>query len=124
MFVRGGFGKRGDLNFFVDSGLVALDSSFGKLRQACFVTTTEQYRKWGVSEDKVSKKFFETELPLSVGPLEQKNQYFTTSSKIIAGNLGGVRIDGLISHAFLKQYIWTLDFNRMLFVFSNPPTDL
>jgi hypothetical protein len=25
---------------------------------------------------------------------------------------GGVRIDGLLGHAFLKNYTWTLDFDR------------
>lgn len=24
-------------------------------------------------------------------------------------SFGGVRIDGLISHAFLQQYVWTID---------------
>ena len=64
--------------------------------------------------------FFESELPVSLGPLEQTNQYFTTTPKTIAEDLGGVRIDGLISHAFLKEYVWTLDFDRMRYVFSRP----
>ena len=120
MFARGGFGKHRNLNFFVDSGLVALDSSSGKLRQACFTATPEQYQKWGVKDDKTTKKFFECELPISLGPLAQTNQYFTTTPKTIAENLGGVHIDGLISHAFLKEYVWTLDFDRMRYVFSKP----
>ena len=51
---------------------------------------------------------------------EQTNQYFTTTPKTIAADLGGVQIDGLISHAFLKEYVWTLDFDRMRYVFSKP----
>jgi len=35
--------------------------------------------------------------------LEQTNQYFITTPKTIAADLGGVQIDGLISHAFLKE---------------------
>jgi len=120
MFARGGFGVRKELNFFVDSGLVALDASTGKLRQACFTTTAERYKEWGVEEAMVSKKFFACELPLSLGPLEQKDQYFTKTSKPIVETLGGVRIDGLISHAFLSRYVWTLDFDRMRYVFSLP----
>ena len=66
------------------------------------------------------KLHIECELPISLGPLEQMNQYFTTTAKTIAENLGGVHIDGLISHAFLKEYVWTLDFDRMCYVFSKP----
>jgi hypothetical protein len=31
---------------------------------------------------------------------------------------GGVRIDGLISHAFLKRYAWTIDFDARLYRFA------
>lgn len=120
MFARGGFGKHRNLNFFIDSGLVALDSSEGELRQACFMATPKHYEEWGVERDRTTAKFFECELPISLGPLEQMNQYFTTTAKTIAENLGGVHIDGLISHAFLKEYVWTLDFDRMCYVFSKP----
>ncbi len=120
MFVRGRFGMNNDLNFFVDSGLVALNADTGKVRQACFTTTPELYHKWGVQPEATKRKFFVCNLPVSLGPLEQTNQYFTTTPKPIPGKLGGVQIDGLISHAFLKQYVWTIDFDRMRYVFSNP----
>jgi hypothetical protein len=120
MFVRGGFGKHKDLNFFVDSGLVALDSSKGLPHQACFTATPEHYKKWGVKDDEATREFFECELPLSLGPLVQTYQYFTTTPRTIAENVGGLRIDGLIGHAFLKEYVWTLDFDRMCYAFSNP----
>ena len=103
MFARGGFGKRKNLNFFVDSGLVALTFQKGKLRQACFTATTENYKTWGVKADRAGQKFFETELPISLGPLVQRNQFFTVTPRTIGGKFGGVRIDGLIRHAFLKQ---------------------
>jgi hypothetical protein len=118
MFARGGFGENRNLNFFVDSGLVALDPSSGELRQACFMATPEQYQEWGVEEEKTAKEFFECELPISLGALEQTNQYFRTTPKSVAGDFGGIQIDGLISHAFLKEYVWTLDFDRMRYVFS------
>lgn len=31
---------------------------------------------------------------------------------------GGVRIDGLISHAFLKRYAWTIDFDSREYTFA------
>lgn len=33
-------------------------------------------------------------------------------------SFGGVRIDGLISHGWLKRYSWTIDFDRREFVFG------
>jgi len=120
MFARGGFGQHQNLNFFVDSGLVALDQSTGQLRQACFMATPDNYQNWGVEAGNTSKKFFACALPISLGPLEQVNQVFTTTAKTIAEDLGGIQIHGLISHAFLKEYVWTLDFDRMRYVFSKP----
>ncbi len=120
MFARGKFGEIEDLNYFVDSGLVALDPNEDGVRQACFIAMRENYEKWGVASDDAAQRFFESELPLCLGPLEQVNQYFTTTPEPIAVNFGGIQIDGLISHAFLKKYTWTLDFERMIYVFSSP----
>jgi hypothetical protein len=36
-------------------------------------------------------------------------------------SFGGVRIDGLLSHDFLKAYAWTLDFDRGRYVFRSAP---
>lgn len=98
--------------------MVALGQSSGRLRQACFKATLENCRKWGVEGDRRTGKFFECELAISPGPLEQTKQYFTTTPKTIAEDLGGVKIDGSISHALLKEYVWMLDFERMIYVFS------
>ncbi len=119
MFARGGFGERRDLTFFIDSGLVALDPTQG-MRQACFVATPSQYEAWGVEPALAGRRFFETDLPISLGPLRQTRQYFTTMEPAPASQFGGVRIDGLISHAFLNAYVWTLDFERHRYLFSSP----
>jgi hypothetical protein len=34
--------------------------------------------------------------------------------------LGGVAIDGILSHGFLRRYAWTLDFEAMTMTFSTP----
>jgi hypothetical protein len=115
MFARGGFGEHKDLNFFVDSGLVAIDPTNG--RQACFMSSAKLYKKWGVDAELVKKRFFETPVPISLGPLEQKNQYFMPTKSPVS-TLGGVRIDGLLSHGFLCKYSWTLDFDRRVYVFA------
>ena len=34
-------------------------------------------------------------------------------------SFGGVRIDGLISHAFLKRFVWTIDFDTREYRFAS-----
>ena len=117
MFARGGYGNHKDLNFFIDSGLVDLgEDTQGRIRQACFETTPEFYQSWGVDPNESKKKHFVSPLPISLGPLEQENQFFL-SVKNTQG-FGGVRIHGLLSHAFLKRYAWTLDFSQMKYIFA------
>lgn len=118
MFARGGVGAHQQLNFFIDSGLVSFhpDAS-GRRRQAAFVAPRDAFSEWGVDPAEVEKGVFELPLPLSLGPLQQ------TGLIVIAkdgkwGHFGGVRIDGLLSHAFLKRYVWTLDFPNIRYIFS------
>jgi hypothetical protein len=119
MFARGGFGEDKELNFFIDSGLVSLAQGTGGLRQACFVATADQYKEWGVDTESTAKVHFETTLPISLGPLEQRDQFYVTIEKPTPWDtFGGVRIDGLLSHAFLKEYAWTLDFESHRYLFS------
>lgn len=121
MFARGGFGEHKALNFFIDSGLVSLgvDSS-GAMRQACFMATPDLYKKWGVDPGNAEKQHFESSLRVFLGSLEQKNQFFMSVKElgVMTEGFGGVRIDGLLSHAFLKEYSWTLDFDRHLYIFA------
>ncbi|MBI3409467.1 MAG: retropepsin-like domain-containing protein [Planctomycetes bacterium] len=118
MFARGGFGKRRDLNFFIDSGLLLLAPVKGKPRQACFLATPQLYKEWGVDAALAEKKTFESSLPITLGPLEQKDQFFATAGQTAWNFFGGVRIDGLLSHAFLYKYTWTIDFERRRYVFG------
>ena len=117
MFARGGFGDHRGLNFFIDSGLVKLGWSRLWLRQACFATTPALYKTWGVEEDAAESDLFQSPLPISLGELEQRDQFFTPTPELYASSFGGVRIDGLLSHAFLKRYAWTIDFDRGVYVF-------
>lgn len=120
MFARGGVGDHRGLNFFIDSGLVSLhpDES-GGLRQAAFTTSAEDFVGWGVDSEEVGARVFEAHVSISLGSLEQAGHLFVTS-KNRYGPFGGVRIDGLLSHAFLKRYAWTLDFSKRKYIFSQP----
>jgi len=121
MFARNGFGEHADLNFFIDTGLVYLapDSS-GRVRQACFLTTPALYEKWGAHSAHAARQHFESPLAVSLGPLKQTDQFFATVASPSWASFGGVRIDGLLSHAFLSRYAWTLDFARQQYVFGIP----
>jgi hypothetical protein len=79
MFTRGGFGEHKNLNFFVDSGLVALDTSTGNGTSGLLHNDSEKHKEWGVEDAAVSKSLFECGLPISLGPLQQNDQYFTTT---------------------------------------------
>ena len=119
MFARGGVGAHRQLNFFIDSGLVSLhpDAS-GGMRQAAFTAPRDAFLEWGIDLAEVEKGVFESPLPLSLGPLQQTGLMLIVGRGEGWGTFGGVRIDGLLSHAFLKRYAWTLDFLNRRYIFA------
>lgn len=121
MFARGGVGARRDLTWFIDSGLVSLHpDGRGAVRQAALIGARADYAEWGVDPSRV-KDVFELPLPLSLGPLEQGGHLvLARDDGPPARDLGGVRIDGLLSHAFLSRYAWTLDFDRRVYELRRP----
>lgn len=120
MFVRGGVGEHRDLNFFIDSGLVSLHPGKGGIRQAAFTAPPNSFTKWGFKPEEVEKRVFDSHLPLSLGPLEQEGHLVLAGKeeKDSWGKFAEVRIDGLLGHAFLKHYVWTIDFNGRIYIFS------
>jgi hypothetical protein len=120
MFARGGLGPRNDLNWFVDSGLVSLHpDGNGGLRQASFTSSKRRFTQWGVSGADIRRGHFESPVPLRLGSLVEDAPLMAVGP---AGDqsLGGVRIDGLISHAFLKRFAWTIDFDTREYRFAPP----
>jgi len=123
MFARGAMGEHENLNFFIDSGLVYIRSDEkGALRQAAFTAHPSRYEQWGYDSEDVKRKWFRSLHPLSLGPLEQGGHYLTTS-EMDFGPYEGVKIHGLLSHAFLKKYAWTIDFIRRIYIFSSQPKE-
>ncbi len=121
MFARGGLGERKGLNFFVDSGLVAF-YCLPDLRQAAFTAPFDALVDYGYRPEEIKRGGFLSRHALSLGPLVQDGHAFHGGGN--PGDkryeFGGVRIDGLLSHAFLKKYAWTIDFDRHVYVFSEP----
>ncbi|GAA5081745.1 hypothetical protein HNP84_000055 [Thermocatellispora tengchongensis] len=122
MFARGGYGERRDLTFFIDSGLVMVhQADDGPPRQACAYATRRQYRvAWGIPRHRAATAFHEAEHPVRLGPLEQPGHLLATTPtrRTPWSSFGGVRIHGLLSHAFLSRYAWTLDFDRHEYTFG------
>jgi len=120
MFAKGSFNKISGLNFFFDSGLVALMTVEGQLKQAPFTVSGEKLISWGFAESKLdTSTFFPTEYPLSVKGLTQENTLIWYDVNLKKDrNFGGVRIDGLVSHAFLSKYSWTINFDKHQYIFG------
>ena len=102
----------------VDSGLVALEpDGHGGMRQASFTSSSRKLKEWGIPDAEIHKGFFESPGPLSLGSLREDCPFIVVGP---AGDtsFGGIRIDGLISHAFLKRYAWTVDFDTRNYRFA------
>jgi len=120
MFAKGRFNDMDDLTLFFDSGLVALTEIDGKLRQAAFTVSKEKLISWGFSESQLEKTtYLPTKDPLSVAGLHMENTLVWYDANLPHDrNFGGIRIDGLISHAFLSSYSWTIDFDMREYIFG------
>jgi len=57
-------------------------------------------------------------VPLSLGPLKQRGLLLLAKDPVPFSPFWGIRVEGLLSHAFLKQYVWTIDFDERVYMFS------
>jgi len=122
MFAKGSVNQRDDLNFFIDSGLVSLHpGGQGGFRQAAFMSSKQNYAKWGYPPEEINRPVFKSDWPIGLGTLTQDELWFVPGT-VGTGKFGGVQMHGLLSHAFLKKYAWTLDFDQFKYVFSVPRT--
>lgn len=122
MFARGFIGDDEHVTFFMDSGLVALQKiNAAPTIQAGFTSSRKRYLKWGYREPQVDQSFFQSQLPIGLGPLRQEGIWFLTGpTGEHHGNIihGGVEFHGCLGHAFVRKYAWTLDFETHKYVFS------
>jgi hypothetical protein len=120
MFAKGKFAGYEGLNFFFDSGLCAIADINGELKQAPFTTSKETLVKWGFKRSELENStFFPTTDSLGISGLTQPNTLIWFDKNLEKNrSFGGVQIDGLISHAWLKNYTWTIDFDKMKYYFG------
>lgn len=120
MIAKGGIGDRGNLNFFIDSGLVSMhpDGDRG-VRQAAFVAARNDLETWCIDlSNTLASGAVQLSQDLSLGPLTQSNHIILAPDRRILSSMDEEEIHGLLSHAFLKQYAWTIDFKAGLYYFQ------
>lgn len=119
MFAHGRMGNHRNLVFFVDSGLVAITMRKGKLRQAGFTTSAEGFKRLGVLPAGAKGPFHFFPGNVGLGKLIQKGILVYRNPKTWKKlSFGGIRVDGLISHAWLTRYQWTIDFDKYEYRFG------
>lgn len=116
MFAKGSLGDKKDINFFVDTGLVSFHNDG---RQASVFTSTQTLLDLGYDKKDLEKnQSIELSGVVGLGPLLQSDQIAIHQEQIPFRNFGGVKISGLIAHAFLNKYRWTIDFENMKYTFE------
>ncbi|MGE5806817.1 MAG: hypothetical protein ACM34M_13580, partial [Ignavibacteria bacterium] len=120
MIAKGKFAGYDSLNFFFDSGLIAITMIDGKPVQASFTASREKLLSWGFDKSKLDQtKFFPTEYSIEIAGLSQPNTLVWYDQNLHEDRkFGGIRIDGLVSHAWLKNYTWTINFGKMEYIFT------
>ena len=115
----GGYGDEEDLTYFVDSGLIAFDSTG---RQLTFMGTAELAQRWTGRDLTDGTPIVILDKEISLGEVR-----VTGGSLLVRGpdgprieEMGGIRVDALISNGFLKNFAWTLDFDAREIVLSAP----
>ena len=118
---RGGAGARRDLNFFVDSGLVAVAAD--GVQAGLLISQTEAAEWAGVTDPTAAGSITPLASEIWLGEAahqDQRAMVLPDAAWASFGAFGGISVDGLISYGFLKHYAWTLDFDRRVLVLARP----
>lgn len=120
MFAHGRLGDHERLVLFVDSGLVAITTQQGRPEQAGFTASRESFRLLGIPLKKTTKpQFIPFRGQVGLGPVIRDGiLVYHNPQTWKKMRFGGIRIDGLISHAFLSHYQWTIDFDHQQYLFG------
>ncbi len=116
MIARGRVGEGHDLNFFIDSGLAAFRTDQG---QAGLIVSTSTLEAWGIPAPSAGR-FAEIPRSIALGRLRQDGMTAVAVPDRTwrdFGDWSGIRVEALLSHAFLKNYAWTIDFDRHVYLF-------
>ncbi|UWD48585.1 aspartyl protease family protein [Clostridioides difficile] len=129
MFGKGSVNQKTDLNFFVDSGfggsrkgagIILPDETINSLGISMPELNQVEKGKGGMGGSGYQESHFELS-SYGLGNLQLENSlgYYFTGGVLDYNEAIGFFIDGLISHNYLKNYKWSIDFDSMKMIFSN-----
>ncbi len=123
LVAKGRLARRKGMTFLIDSGLAAFGQLAGKgpVVQAAFMTWYGPLTEQGIvgPKTRVGFPYFYKISSVGIGDLIQHDLCgFVKDRTAQRFLLDGIMIDGIISHAYLKNYTWTLDFDRHEFIFT------
>jgi hypothetical protein len=72
----------------------------------------------GYSAAELSRPFVDLHGELALGSLRQGGLLAVHIGEYQPTSFGGVTIHGMIAHAFLQRYVWTMDFKKHVYGFS------
>ncbi len=107
MWAHGAVGDR-EVLFFVDTGLVTLD---GKGRQPAIAVSAKTLEQWNIEVGE--SNFVDSPGPISLGSVSVADcsiHVFGDRRNLVS--FGGLQPGALVSHGFLKNFAWTVDFDR------------
>jgi hypothetical protein len=116
MIAKGSLGGN-PVNLFFDSGLVAANSAQG---QVALLASSSKLAAWGTANPE-EKRFAVVSRVLSVCGMDGGYPTVLTVPEATwkgMGDWGGMDVDALISWGYLKNFAWTIDFDRRVFVFA------
>ncbi|MGE0762919.1 MAG: retroviral-like aspartic protease family protein [Bdellovibrionales bacterium] len=115
MFAKGQMSGFKNRNFFVDTGLVTFHADG---RQSAFLTSTKNLIDMGYDQQTLANDNVVNIIgDVGFKRIVQSGHAVQHQGVISFSNFGGVEITGLIGHAFLNKYSWTIDFEKMSYTF-------
>ena len=108
------------VNMFFDTGLVVVGQIDNKIEQSWFAVTDSEIQNFKPDYELLSKSVTDlitSNITLEFANHSNINAIFSTSGKreFIFEN---IKCDILISHGVLSKYKWTIDFERMVYLFE------
>jgi len=116
IFGKGIFADQEELNFHFDSGLLVMgQGKDGNPEMASCSIAKDNALNWTNETNVEAGGFLINDIGIK-GLIKEDALIFIGPRPL--SNFGGVRIDGTLSHGFVSNYAWTIDFKNREFIFG------
>ena len=119
MFGQGTLNNK-EVNMFFDTGLVVVGQVDDKIEQSWFAVTDSEIQNFKPDYELLSKSVTDlitSNITLKFANHVNNNAIFSTSGER-EFIFEDIKCDLLISHGILSKYKWTIDFERMVYLFE------